>query len=486
MSGRAGGRSRRPPPAGKAGSKRVQQRELPKSETFTFVDRTLNFSSLRRLERGEVKIKPSKPFQEIPQKEHASLFIAKCQDCCLLCDFSTPNADGQAKTTKTQLLKHLASAFTIPSLVRTIPVDSVRKFYDMLSINLFRPIPQLPLVSAIETHDSACDSAWAHLNLAYDCLLASVNCPQAISGLTAEFFYQLIGNGASPDERERIIVRDILHALYTKCMAQRTLIREKIAAQFTIGVCSSELLTFFVSVASGFNSPLAPEHVTFFHRHVLPLHSLSGYAQFSAKLVQLVVTYISKSGFLLDPTVSYLLNHWPKSHRLKQSLFLKQLETLFGKFEIHITQQIAMAVFALIGRTTLTENSDVAEAAIDILMNPALAFTIKTHAGSIFPVVIPPAYRAARKHWDEVIRANAFVALQTIAELDQSTFSRVKDGLKTAKTTELARSGIRSGNWAKLFDAAKTADRTVKAVVASRTKADCADVPACFLGDAIG
>jgi hypothetical protein len=353
----------------------------------------------------------------------------------------------------------------------------------MLSTNLFRPIPQLQLFHVLEVHDSACDSAWPHLSLAYDCLLGSLNSPQAISGLTAEFFYQLIGNAASPDERERIVVRDILHALYTKCMTARTLMREKIAAQFTMGVCSSELLTFFVSVVSGFNSPLNPEHVTFYHRYVLPLHCLVTYPSFSTQLVQLIVTYISKSGFLLDPTVSYLLLHWPKSHRLKQSLFLKELETLLCKFEIHITQQISGAVFALIGRTTLSENVDVAETAIDILMNPALSFTMKTHAGSVYPVVIPPTYRSARKHWDEIIRANAFVALQTMAELEQSTFGRVKDGIKPARATDVARSGARNANWAKLYEAAKTADRNVKPVLGP-SKASCGDIPSCFSGEA--
>jgi neutral trehalase len=161
---------------------------------------------------------------------------------------------------------------------------------------------------------------------------------------------------------------------------------------------------------------------------------------------------------------------------------LKELETLFSRFEIHITQQMATAVFKVVGEITLNENVDVAEAAIDILMNPSLAFTIKNHANWIYPLLIGPTYRAARKHWDEVIRANAFVALQTLAELDQSTFNRVKDGLKPAKSKAAAQGGTRNSNWLKVFDAAKAIDRTVKPIISDGTRnfRTPVDIPPCF------
>jgi hypothetical protein len=47
----------------------------------------------------------------------------------------------------------------------------------------------------------------------------------------------------------------VLRLLYPESITHRTLAREKSADQFTNGICLSELLTFFISVVSGFNSP---------------------------------------------------------------------------------------------------------------------------------------------------------------------------------------------------------------------------------------
>jgi hypothetical protein len=391
--------------------------------------------------------------------------VSKCQECQKLYDFSSAQIDSKAKATKTQLLKHLASSFTIPQIVRTLSAENLALFYKMLAVNLFRPLPTLPSVTVTETPDSLCDSAWPHLSLVYDAFLASFNCPQLPSALNGTFLYNLIGNASSPDERERVAVRGILHAMYTKFMNLRTLIREKVACQFTTGTCSGEILEFFVSVVSGYNSPLNPEHVSYFHRFVLPLHTLHHYPQFATLLGQLVIQYVAKSGFLLDPAVGYLLKHWPRGNRQKQSLFLRELESLFCSFEIHVTAQMSMAVFRLIGETAVNENADVAHTAISILMNGNLGFILKAHAAQCYPLLVEPTYRAARRHWDDIVRSNAFVALQNLSELDPITFTQVKDGHKTAKTKNASQVSQVQTSWKKVFEAAKNADPTIRGAI---------------------
>jgi hypothetical protein len=336
----------------------------------------------------------------------------------------------------------------------------------MLAANLFRPIPRPPSVTAIETPDSVSDTAWPHLSLVYDAFQASFSLQQQPVALTGTFIYQLIGNGASPDDRERLVVRDILHAMYAKFMSLRTVIREKVACQFTTGVCSSEIIEFLVSVVSGFNSPLNPEHVTYFHRYVKPLHGFYNYHQFSKPLTQLIVRYISKSGFLLAPAIQCLLKHWPRAHRQKQALFLAELESFFCNFEIHVTSQMAVSAFRLIGEVTINDSTEVAYAAIGILMNPALGFLLKAHAARCYPVIVGPTYRAARKHWDDCIRSNAFVALQNLSELDPATFGKSKDALKPAKAKTTADASQVQANWARVFEAAKAADPGIRCVSA--------------------
>lgn len=456
---------RRPSGSGKSQNKveKRKKREVPKSEIGLNVDKTFNFTTILTLSNGDVAIKQSKPFKDCIPKEYQPLFLEKCEQCRILCNFSSNSVDVKAKATKSQLLKHLATAFTIPHLVRTMTPDTMLKFYDMIAVNIFRPIPVLPSISVADAHDSLFDSAWPHLSLAYEVLMTSLNC-QLASHMTPAFIYKLIGNCMSLDDRERVAVRDIIHALYTKFMNHRTVVREKIAHHFANGKCSSELIQFFVSIVSGFNSPLNPEHVTFYHKYILPLHSLIRMPQFSAPLLDLIIKYVSKSGFLLEPTADYLVKHWPKSHRFKQLLFLRELEHLITGFEIHVTAHMAECVFRLIGAQILNENADVAERAIDILMNPNVSFTMKTHAHIVYPLVVSPAYRASKKHWDDCIRTNAYAALQTLSELDQMTFAKVSEELKNAPAKRAGQSEACRTGWTKVFDAAKNADRSIKGI----------------------
>ena len=442
-----------------SGPKKLAKREVPKAELGFPAEFSLLFAP-RVFPSERQSLKQSKPFQESPPKEYPALFEEKCNECCVLCDFTVPNAETKLKETKSRLLKHLASCFTIPHFVRTVTPQMMELFYKMLAINLFRPFPYIRKEFLLDDASSFQDLSWPHLSLAYDALLSSFSCPLPNS-LRPEFIRQLIGNAFALDDRERIAVRDILHSLYTKFMNHRTLVRESIADYFASGYCSPELLQFFSSVVSGFNSPLNPEHVTFYHRSILPLYDLHQMPKFSVALLDLIVNYISKSGMLLEPTIAFLIKHWPRAHRAKQGLFLKAIETLLLQFEINVNSKMATSVFQLLGNSVNNQNCDVAEIAIDIITNPKLSFMLKAHASQVFPLIMKPAYEASQKHWDECTRSNAFVALQSLSELDQSTFMQISDNfnLTQHKQSEDATisADVKSG-WRKVFDAVKRVD----------------------------
>lgn len=475
---RSGGRDRshqkghaRRPTQPKNNNKKVAKQAVPKSEMGLNVDKTVNYSTLHELSPGTINIKSSKSFQENPSREYAKLFIEKCKQCSIICDFSSPSLDQKSKTTKSQLFKHLASGFTIPNLIRAISQESMNEFYKMLSINLFRPLPKMTRFTVVETHDVLYDSAWPHLSLAYEALQSSLNCKYA-QNISPDFIYHLIGNSVSPDERERIIVRDTLHSMYTKFMDQRTIIREKLADQFINGVCSSELLEFFISVASGFNSPLNPEHVTYFRNYILPLHALNDFPVFATQVKKLIITFIQKSGFLLDYTIEYLLLHWPKSNRIKQCIFLREVEELFITYEIHISTQAAVKVFKLIGEMANNMNSDVAEIAVDILTNPSISFCLKTHAHAVFPVIVGPLYCSTQKHWDGCIRTNAYVTLQTLSEIDKDEFNKLNENLKNKATQNATDFNNLKSNWTKISNMAKCHNKSIKPIDLTSLKQD--------------
>ena len=180
---------------------KLEKRLIPKSELETEISSTNAFSTLYSC--GVVEFHSSKLFIETQPKDQQSLFILKSEECCQLCDFSNKSPDRRSKETKTQLLKQLVSAFNIPHLVHTIQPIALKSFFQMLSINLFRPFPIIKKNNILYLKESYKDDAWPHISLAYQCLTASFNCPLSISELSLTFIYKLVGNSISPDERDR-------------------------------------------------------------------------------------------------------------------------------------------------------------------------------------------------------------------------------------------------------------------------------------------
>ena len=161
------------------------------------------------------------------------------------------------------------------------------------------------------------------------------------------------------------------------------------------------------------------------------------------------------------PTISYISKHWPLSDRKKQMEFLDELSTLLLTFEINVTPKAAQIVFKIIGECVNSENADVSEAAVDILINNDLATLIKSNSQVIFPIVIEPVYKAAKHHWDNCTKTNAYVVLQVLAEIDGATFNKANEAHKIMKAQKSAAFGLFKNNWAKVFEAAKASDKSV-------------------------
>lgn len=49
---------------------------------------------------GDIYIKGSRSFSEIPHKDHLKLFLHKITECSKICDYSDSTADLKAKSTK--------------------------------------------------------------------------------------------------------------------------------------------------------------------------------------------------------------------------------------------------------------------------------------------------------------------------------------------------------------------------------------------------
>lgn len=452
-------------PKGKARSDPIRQRQkrdLPEVELGLTVDLTFHFSAGHPVRKDDISIKGSKPFNEVPVKEHIRLFDHKVNECMKLCDFSNPHKDQKAKATKTQLLKHLDSCFTQKELLKNVTPQCVKELIDMISVNIFRRLPVNPIRGPLDAHDSVIDDGWPHISLAYNCLFDSFACQYTGNFITQSFIYKLIENGTSLFDEERSRVTEILKAIYYKYMNLRAGMRKSLGFYFKMHRCSSELLQFYNICIDGFNSPLKPEHIKFFNESLNPLHSHKDLISFHQSLIACITKLIGKQGSLITDTFKYMQNHWPCSERAKQLAFLNEVEIHLVNHQLELNQENVKSAFMIIQNGAYNDNSDIVDKVVDILTNTKLVDMMIKYSSVIFPIIVESLLKSAKLHWDPTITGNAMLALTAINEMDPDVFRKVNENrMQNSKTKKLTLSTWNS-KWLTILDSAKAVDPEIR------------------------
>jgi len=443
--------------------KKAEKSVVPKAEIGLKMDATFSLSTLRSSIGADLMIQPSKAFNEVPTKDFNALFVKKCQDCCYLCDF-TGDSDGKIKHIKTGLLRQIINGLNMPQLMKSLQPASMKEFFCMLSTNLFRDFPSVSSICPIDAHDCVFDSAWPHISIIYETLTAFINSSLPQISLSSSFLYHLIGNSLSPDEREKAIVRDLLYLTYSKLVGCREIIRKNISYYFSSLLASYELIEFYNSIVSGFSIPLKQDHISFYEKYFLALHSSPNFLSFHIPYVQCLIKYISKSNSSIVPTVLFISKHWPCSDKKKQLVFIAELSELFVVFESLISQDLAIPIFKQISMCTLSESQDVSASSFDFLMNPDILPILTRYSHILYPIIMDPVTRAAKTHWDECTQTNALVTLQILSEIDQKAYSRATEVYKNRKYSKCQSFKAFKDGWAAVFDAAKSADRSITSI----------------------
>lgn len=455
------------------------KRQLPAIDLGLTVDLTFTFSQKFASRSSDIEIKGSKSFQTTDPSQYDKLFSHKVKECSKICDFSRNDVDLKAKATKTELLRHLISCFSIPAVQKVLTPDLIKQFYDMIAKNIFRDLPRIPIKSLIESHDTVLDTSWPHLSLVYETFQASF-CSAHTNQISSSFIYQLLGNTQSADSRERNAVLESLKNLYQKCMSTRAHIRSALGKLFSDLIVNTELLTLYRVIVSSFNLPLKSDHINFFKAFLLPLHRVTSINDpiFWDTFKECLSDMITKSPPLLMMTANYLLSHWPYSNPQKEVAFLNELVFLFVKFcpenlkPLEITQQIGQeklsarvssnqqkksnktstikietiinmpviinCFYRRIGKCINSSSSEVAQAALDSLITPELFEATFGNSGpkSLYEGVIDGLMCACKSHWDENIRETAIETIKLIRELDPELFQKTVVELSQKNSTE--------------------------------------------------
>lgn len=440
---------------------RAKKEPTPKSEENEFKMLTFPVSTLFTLGFSDIVIEKSKPFREADPKEYNSLFLSKVKEATKICDFSIAIKDVEPKNVKTTLLNDIVDAFSTPEIAHLINQESIKKYLQMVVDNIARPLPEIKIISPFDCGDQVQDTAWPHLNLVYKTFAYFLESNISSNLVKVNLINALITNCVGPDDRERLITKELLRKLYSKADSLRPAMLRAVVSQFQTKKCSAELLEFFNRIIQSFQAPLDDKQILIYKESVLYLHSSPDFLKFCLNLLQCINQYIKLEPKLFEPTIEYICSHWPISHIRKQVLFLSEIEGLFLGFPKRITSKTASLVFKRLADLVTQPNIDLAETAINVILGPAMEEAINVFIGDANRILVPLLLNSAKHHWNEFIKEDASVALQMLDGIDSNVMDGTLSAMKGEKKKKKAEKVSWRTNWAKVFEVAKRNDKTI-------------------------
>lgn len=467
----------------KAPPKHIIEEMVPKSETpEEMKTMTFNMSTLFTIGVFSViTIDMTPPFSKINPKDYNKTFVSKVKECRKICDFSIGLKDKQAKKNKKELLHHIIGAFESKDIAHLITPNSISIFLDMVVDNISRPFPSLLKITSLQVADfgdQMIDTAWPHLELIYKATFRLFSSQIPVNDLFISkspnsenpsitdnrhynFLSCLVSNSCSPDSRERQATKDILIKIYAKCKDAVPVLKRFVLNQFLTGICSAELLEFYIKIVDGLSLPLTEKEVFFFKEVVLLLHTSPLFLKFCLNLLQVIDHYIKNDPNLLEPTIEYIKSHWPVGTVKKQLIFLSELEDLIVTFNSIMNDKIADTIFELLASLVVQPNIDIAETSLNLFMGTSCENLLANFLENAIRIMVGPLYESAKKNWNEFVREDATYALQLLSELDKDLFNKQVEVMKEERKKKKVYSQIWKTNWAKVFETAKMKDKGI-------------------------
>jgi len=239
-----------------------------------------------------------------------------------------------------ELIDHLSSSKI------WVSEESLKAILQMISCNLFRPLPPSLYKDFDPDEDEPThDPAWVHLQFVYEFLLRFIvsnntDAKMLKKFIDRKFLLSVIDLFRSEDPRERDYLKTILHRIYGKFMSFRSFLRRAINNIFYNVIYVSqrhnglaELLEILGSIINGFATPLKEEHQKFLRNVLVPLHKVSTLSQYHAQLAYCVVQFIEKDPRLSSCIIGGLLRFWPIISCSKELLYLSELEEVLEMTE---------------------------------------------------------------------------------------------------------------------------------------------------------
>jgi len=167
-------------------------------------------------------------------------------------------------------------------------------------------------------------------------------------------------------------------------------------------------------------------------------------SQFHAQLAYCVVQFIEKDPKLASVIISGLLRFWPITSCNKELLYLSELEEVLELTEQAQFYKLIRPLFYRIAACIGSSHFQVAERALFLWNNDAIATFMSDHRQEILPLLYPALHNNLQSHWNTTVHQLTQHIMQQFKDMDGPLFDKVE---KQFLADKLAKEERRKQKW---------------------------------------
>lgn len=421
---------------------------------------------VKRQFHTNVQFTKTPPFANPFTTKDIDNFVKKCEQCCVLCDFTDNESDTQAKPAKTATLKELSDVITEQAL-GVLDSPSIDALFNMIYTNLNRSIP--PVEKKYLCYDDEpliYEINWQHLNLVYTIIKNYQKLvPQDDRYHTLRKTLSTLLRSADPNERDYIL------NFFTAYVAAYPDQLESVMTDFAYKLVEYHdggypfvvlpILKFYTEQLKN-TKEISPLMEKIWTNSILPLISCQHNATIYPAFLEIVETMATIKPTTTKSTLEIALHHWPESRPSKQISYFFLLNSLAEKLSLEDFSVMCKPLFKTYARcATTSQHAKVVETSFQVWANVKILQMISDNTHDVFPIVYPAYQRIMKEHWKPATKNASLNAIKQMHDLDPFVFEELTQQAKKGNQAEDETAQKIHKGWALIARTAAKSDKTV-------------------------
>ena len=337
---------------------------------------------------------------------------------------------------------------------------------------------------------------WLYLKLVYEiCYIAlqskHIDEDKFIKGyITQDFIAEYLELFESSIEEERLVLKSLVHKLYSRFLSARTIVRNGIYSyldeiianyqwdyagyndnddhkklsktvfindnDFNSIVGITDILDFLSCIISGYTVPLKEEHINMLKTTLFQLHKHPQLRIFYPKLLVCIKYYLLKSNDLILPVLENLINLWPRTDVSKQLLFINEVREVISliKFDVDNSKLIEKLAF-IINISLGSTNAKIIDETLNMFSDNAFINIISRYSHEIYSVILPNLVVNLRRLTDKQNSTYTLKLYKELHDFDQLLFETVMKNHKIFIDEQIKKKIKQEHFWEMIIERAK-------------------------------